>query len=68
MSTDTTDPDEDVREFVRENRELIADVLRYSRNSYARACAFVLLKHGGTERDVDAIEADLETLREEVDR
>lgn len=63
-----TTPDEDVREYVQENRDLIVDVLRYSQDPYARACAFVLLKHGGTERDVDAIEADLETLRDEVDR
>ena len=64
----TSSADKDVREFVRRNRDLIADVLQYSQDPYSRACAFVLLKHGGTERDVDAIVEDLETVREEVDR
>lgn len=64
----STTPDEDIREYVRENRDLIAGVLRHSQDPYARACAFVLLKHGGTERDIEAIEADLETAREAVDR
>lgn len=64
MSTVSTH--EDVRAFVRDNQDLIADVLRYSQDPYARACALVLLTRGGTERDVDAVEDDLEVLREQV--
>lgn len=57
MSSDAT------RAFVRDNHDLIADVLRYSQDSYARACALVLLTHGGTERDIKEIEADLDLLK-----
>lgn len=60
--------DEDARRFVKDNRDLLTDVLRYSQSPYARACAFVLLKHGGTERDINAIEADLAALRDEIER
>ena len=53
--------DDEIGEFVRENQELLADVLRHSEDAYARACALVLLKRGGTERDV-------EVVKDEVDR
>jgi hypothetical protein len=59
--------DEEAREFVTQNRQLLEDVLRFSQNPYARACALVLLKHGGTEREVDAIQDDLTSLREEIE-
>lgn len=65
-STNRTPPDEDVRTFIQANRDLIGDVLRYSQDPYARACALVLLKRGGTERDVDAIADDLNLAREQV--
>lgn len=58
--------DEDPRDFVKGNRPLISDVLRYSQDPYARAWALVLLKHGGTERDVRAIEEDLDEIRDEL--
>lgn len=58
--------DEDLRDFVKRNRRLIGDVLRYSQDPYARACAFVLLKYGGTERDLTAIEEDIAAIRDEL--
>lgn len=60
--------EEDAREFVTQNWELLTDVLRFSQDTYARACALTLLKWGGTKRDVAAVEADLETVRERVER
>lgn len=59
-------PEEDIRAFIKSNRDLIADVLRYSQDPYARACALVLLRHGGSERDLEAIEADLERAKKDV--
>lgn len=59
--------DSDVRKFVKDNRDLLQDVLRFSQNPYARACALVLLKHGGTEREVSAIQDDLASLQEEIE-
>ncbi len=55
--------EEEARDFVRNNRAMIRDVLRFSQDSYARACALVLLKHGGSERDVSAIQEDLDQVR-----
>lgn len=52
--------DDEIREYVRENRELLADVLRHSEDAYARACALVLLKHGGTERDAEVVKDEVE--------
>ena len=52
--------------FVEDNRDLIADVLRYSQDTYARACALVLLQHGGTERDLEAIQSDLDLIEDQL--
>ena len=57
-------PTESTRRFVKDNRDLITDVLRYSQDAYARACALVLLQHGGTERDLEAIQSDLESIED----
>ena len=59
--------DEEARDFVRNNRTMVRDVLRFSQDSYARACALVLLKRGGTERDLSAIEEDLNEVRDHVE-
>ena len=56
---------EEARDFVRDNRAMVRDVLRFSQDTYARACALVLLKHGGTERDFRAIQEDLDQVRNE---
>lgn len=54
--------DEQIRDYVSENRELLAEVLREGDDPYARACALVLLKHGGDERDIEAIKKEVEKL------
>lgn len=59
--SDAEAPD-DLATFVRENHELIAEVLREGDDPYARACALVLLKHGGDERDIEAIKEEVEKL------
>jgi hypothetical protein len=51
---------DDIATYVRENQDIIAGVLRYSQDPYARACALVLLTHGGSERDVEAIKEEVE--------
>lgn len=51
---------DDIVTYVRENRDIIAGVLRHSQDPYARACALVLLTHGGSERDVEAIKEEVE--------
>lgn len=56
MSTGAVDPDE----YIRENHDMIAEVLRTSQDPYARACALVLLKHGGTERDIEMVKQEVE--------
>lgn len=55
-------PSDATRSYVRDNRDLIADVLRYSQDSYARACALALLANGGSKRDLEEIRADLDLL------
>lgn len=57
----TEGPDAEIRLYVKENLDLLADVLSHSQDPYARACALVLLKRGGTKRDVEAV-------KEEIDR
>ena len=54
--------DEQIQDYVSENRELLAEVLREGDDPYARACALVLLKHGGDERDIEAIKEEVEKL------
>lgn len=55
-------PSEPTRHFVENNHDLIADVLRYSQDSYARACALVLLQHG-SERTRREIQSDLDLVK-----
>lgn len=50
----------DVAEYVRENREDLAHVLRNCQDPYTRACALVLLREGGTERDIKKIKEELD--------
>lgn len=50
----------DVAEYVRENREDLAHVLRNCQDPYTRACALVLLREGGTKRDIKKIKEELD--------
>ena len=54
---------EDVESYVRENQDFIADVLKQSEDTYARACALVLIKYGGTDRDVELVKQEVEKCR-----
>lgn len=53
---------DDIESWVRENHELLADVLRRGDDPFARACALVALKHGGDERDLQAVKEEVERL------
>jgi len=55
-------PSDTAHHFVEDNADLIADVLRYSQDSYARACALVLLQHG-SERTRREIQSDLDLVK-----
>jgi hypothetical protein len=52
----------EITTYVRENRDVIANVLRHSQDSYARACALALLMHGGTSRDVESVKQEVEEI------
>jgi hypothetical protein len=54
--------DEDLSTYVRENRDVLANVLRYSQDPYARACALTLLMRGGTARDVESVKQEVEEI------
>lgn len=56
----SADAPSEVREYVRENPDILADVLKHSEDPYARACALVLLAYGGTERDADVVKQEID--------
>lgn len=53
---------DEIAEYVRENRDVIANVLRHSQDPYARGCALALLMHGGTSRDVESVKQEVEEI------
>jgi hypothetical protein len=57
----SSEPD-DLATFVRENRDVLANVLRHSQDSYARACALALLVNAGTTRDVESVKQEVEEI------
>ena len=57
----SSEPD-DLATFVRENRDVLANVLRNAQDPYARACALALLIHGGTTRDVESVKQEVEEI------
>lgn len=54
--------DNDISAYVRENHDVIANVLRHSQDPYARACALALLMNGGTARDVESVKQEVEEI------
>jgi len=54
--------DTDLSTYVRENRDVIANVLRHSQDPYARACALALLVNGGTTRDVESVKQEVDEI------
>lgn len=59
----TGNPD-DIREEVQKHTDLISEVLKHSDDPYARGCALVLLKHGGSEPELDTVIRELEKCRQ----
>lgn len=57
-----TSIDDEITDYVRENGELIAKVIRSGEDPYARACALVLLMNGGEKRDIEAVKEEVERL------
>lgn len=53
----------DIEQFVDQNMDLIAEVLKHSEEPYARAVALVLLKHGSSDPELDAVIQELEKCR-----
>ena len=58
----TRSDNEDVNEFVDENIDFIVQVLKHSNDTYARACALVLLSRCSDVRKLDEIQRDLEQV------
>ncbi|WP_363463701.1 hypothetical protein [Halogeometricum borinquense] len=54
--------DSSVTEYVEENHDMIASVLKHSSDEFIRACALMLLKNGGTEYDVEQVKRELDSL------
>lgn len=54
--------DSEISVYVRENRDVIANVLRHSQDPYARACALAILMNGGTARDVETVKQEVEEV------
>jgi hypothetical protein len=61
--SDAEAPD-DLATFVRENRELITRLLAHG-DAEARGYALAALANSGTVEDVEAIQAELEALKED---
>jgi hypothetical protein len=54
------DSRDEITQWVRENHDLLADVLRQGEDPYARACALVMLKHGATRRDIELVKEEID--------
>lgn len=54
---------QDVQRYVDENTDLLREVLKYSEEPYAQAVALVLLNHGSSEPELDAVIQELERCR-----
>lgn len=63
--SDAEAPD-DLATFVRENRELISRLLAHG-DAEARGYALAALANSGTVEDVEAIQAELEALKEDCE-
>lgn len=59
-----TDADNDVAEYVAENRDLLSRVLAHG-DAEARGYALALLAEGGEVRDIEAVQAKLEDIRQQ---
>ncbi|AUV81207.1 hypothetical protein C2R22_05650 [Salinigranum rubrum] len=55
----------DIDEYVEKNRESLVRVLRHSNDTYARACAWALLDAGSDPPDIEQLERELQTLKQE---
>ena len=54
--------EDDLSTYVRENQDMLANVLRHSQDPYARACALALLVNAGTTRDVESVKQEVEEI------
>jgi len=58
-----TPPEDDLQQYVRENRDLLTRVLLYG-NEEARGFALAVLANGGTDRDIERVQRELERLED----
>lgn len=61
------EPPQSVRDYVRNNHDELAHVLRHGDDLYARACAYALLVRGGTKPDLDKVRRELDKVEEAMD-
>ena len=57
----TSGGSESVREYVEENHDSLARILRHG-SEETRAYAYALLRRGGTERDIEQVKRELDEL------
>ncbi|MDY6777745.1 MAG: hypothetical protein SVU32_03705 [Candidatus Nanohaloarchaea archaeon] len=66
MTLQRPDPEEDaVAAYVAEHRELLTRVLAHG-DEEARGYALALLANGGTVADIEAVQRELEQIKEEL--
>jgi hypothetical protein len=56
-------PDETGHEYVRRNKDALAQILHHGSTLDVRAYAFALLNHYGTERDIEEVKRELDALQ-----
>ncbi|MDJ1433546.1 hypothetical protein [Halostagnicola sp. A-GB9-2] len=62
---DLPQTDDELREWVKENRDMLVRILRHGTDGYARACAWALLDRGASDPELEQIENELDALRQQ---
>lgn len=64
MSSRSVEPDQ----YVKENREHLAYVIKHSNDQFVRSlCLAALVKYGGEEEDPDELKREIEQIKDRVD-
>ena len=59
------EPTQEVRDYVRENRETLAYVLKHGEDETVRSLALAVLLRGSTERDREVVKREIDRLSKE---
>lgn len=61
---DIPETDAELREWVKNNRNMLVRILRHGTDGYARACAWALLDRGASDPELEQIQNELDQLQE----